>query len=146
MRNKKYRSWKIIMVLWVIAMACVVFLILFPTSSLERTIILVGSGLIVLVAIFLFPMYFEVQMDRIIVRQGVWSSNKSYESSGYKKRVFMFDDIKDIEVEGKKVLRIYLKDGNNVGISIMGCIRKNEIIGLIYEVRAQIKGYEQQYI
>ena len=134
------------MVLWVIAMACVVFLILFPTSSLERTIILVGSGLIVLVAIFLFPMYFEVQMDRIIVRQGVWSSNKSYESSGYKKRVFMFDDIKDIEVEGKKVLRIYLKDGNNVGISIMGYKRKNEIIGLIYEVRAQIKGYEQQYI
>ena len=146
MRNKKYRPWKNIMVLWVIAMACVVFLILFPTSSLERTIILVGSGLIVLVAIFLFPMYFEVQMDRIIVRQGVWSSNKSYESSGYKKRVFMFDDIKDIEVEGKKVLRIDLKDGNNVGISIMGCIRKNEIIGLIYEVRAQIKGYEQQYI
>ena len=72
MRNKKYRPWKNIMVLWVIAMACVVFLILFPTSSLERTIILVGSGLIVLVAIFLFPMYFEVQMDRIIVRQGVW--------------------------------------------------------------------------
>lgn len=146
MRNKKYRSWEIIIILWVIAIACVVCLILLPTSSLDRIIILVGIGFLVLVTIFLFPMYFEVQMDRIIVRQGVWSSNKSYESSGYKKRVFMFDDIKDIEVEGKKVLRIYLKDGNNVGISIMGCIRKNEIIGLIYEVRAQIKGYEQQYI
>lgn len=111
----------------------------------ERIFLIVAGTSLVVINIIISFLYFEIQSDRVVVRQGVFSRNRAYESN-FKKRVFIFDDIKDIEVEGKKVLRIYLKDGNNVGISIMGCIRKNEIIGLIYEVRAQIKGYEQQYI
>ena len=111
----------------------------------ERIFLIVAGTSLVVINIIISFLYFEIQSDRVVVRQGVFSRNRAYESN-FKKRVFMFDDIKDIEVEGKKVLRIYLKDGYDVGISIMGCIRKNEIIGLIYEVRAQIKGYEQQYI
>ena len=83
--------------------------------------------------------------DTIIVNQGVCSLNKAYESS-FKQRIFLFEDIKDITVEQKKIVWIKLKDGNTVSFTIISCFHRDEIIGLIYEVRAQIKGYEQQYI
>lgn len=144
MRNKKYRQWMSIIILSVFIIIAVVGTLLTQKKGERIFLIVAGTSLVVINIIISF-LYFEIQSDRVVVRQGVFSRNRAYESN-FKKRVFIFDDIKDIEVEGKKVLRIYLKDGNNVGISIMGCIRKNEIIGLIYEVRAQIKGYEQQYI
>ena len=144
MRNKKYRPWKNIVILTFFIILSFICLIL-ASERREKIFLIVDAELFSLIDLLLFFLYIEIQEDRVIVRQGVFSRNRAYESS-FKKRVFMFDDIKDIEVEGEKVLRIYLKDGYNVGISIMGCIRKNEIIGLIYEVRAQIKGYEQQYI
>ncbi len=144
MRNKKYRPWKNIVILTFFIILSFICLI-WASERWEKIFLIVDAVLFSIIDLLMFFLYIEIQEDRVIVRQGVFSRNRAYESS-FKKRVFMFDDIKDIEVEGKKVLRIYLKDGNNVGISIMGCIRKNEIIGLIYEVRAQIKGYEQQYI
>ena len=144
MRNKKYRQWMSIIILSVFIIIAVVGTLLTQKKGERIFLIVAGTSLVVINIIISF-LYFEIQSDRVVVRQGVFSRNRAYESN-FKKRVFMFDDIKDIEVEGKKVLRIYLKDGYDVGISIMGCIRKNEIIGLIYEVRAQIKGYEQQYI
>lgn len=144
MRNKKYRPWKNIVILTFFIILSFICLI-WASERWEKIFLIVDAVLFSIIDLLMFFLYIEIQEDRVIVRQGVFSRNRAYESS-FKKRVFMFDDIKDIEVEGEKVLRIYLKDGNNVGISIMGCIRKNEIIGLIYEVRAQIKGYEQQYI
>ncbi len=144
MRNKKYRPWKNIVILTFFIILSFICLI-WASERWEKIFLIVDAVLFSIIDLLMFFLYIEIQEDRVIVRQGVFSRNRAYESS-FKKRVFMFDDIKDIEVEGEKVLRIYLKDGYNVGISIMGCIRKNEIIGLIYEVRAQIKGYEQQYI
>ena len=106
---------------------------------------IVGSIVIVSVLILCLTRYFEIQEDRIIVNQGVCSLNKAYESS-FKQRIFLFEDIKDITVEQKKIVWIKLKDGNTVSFTIISCFHRDEIIGLIYEVRAQIKGYEQQYI
>ena len=107
--------------------------------------LIVCASLLIPVIIILSFLYFEVQADRIIVRQGVACLNKAYESS-LKKRVFLAEEISDIYVEGKKIVWIKLEDGNFLSFSLDGCFRKNEIIGLIYEFRAQIKGYEQQYV
>ena len=144
MRNKKYRLWKLLLLLAGITLVCLLSgLLLF--DGFEKIFALSGSGICFLVLILYTTLYFEVQADRIIVRQGVFSRNKAYESS-FRKRVFMFEDINDITVEGKKIVWVKLKDGNSVSFDINGCFCKNKIIGLIYEVRAQIKGYEQQYV
>ena len=144
MRNKKYRCWKLILILTVVAISGFIA-IPFLKERIEKILLLVCDLVLIVVAIILFPLYLEVQSDRIITTLGVFSTVKKLESS-FKKRVFMFDDISDICVEGRKILRIYFKDGNQVGISIDGSFRKREIISLVYEARAKIKGYEQQYV
>ena len=143
MRNKKYRLWKTMTIIIVIMVFVTASYVL--TSELWEKIFIIGFDTILIISVLLMlSIFLEVESDRIVVR-GVASINKAYDST-FRKQIFMFDDIKDIEVEGHKILRIYLKNGYNVGISLTGYFRKNEIIGLIYEVRAQIKGYEQQYI
>jgi len=144
LRNKKYRQWKLIIMMGAFALLASVSII-FASEKWEHVFLISCTSVFILVDILLFPLYFTVQSDSIIVMQGVFSRNRAYESS-FKKRVFIFEEIEDITVEGKMLVWIKLKDGNSITFSIQGCFRKNEIIGLIYEARAQIKGYEQQYI
>ncbi len=147
MRNKKYRPWKTVMIILACILVMLITLVLAIIKQDKVVVIfsIVGSIVIVSVLILCLTRYFEIQEDRIIVNQGVCSLNKAYESS-FKQRIFLFEDIKDITVEQKKIVWIKLKDGNTVSFTIISCFHRDEIIGLIYEVRAQIKGYEQQYI
>ena len=145
MRNKKYRPWKLTVILCAIVIGFALEVLLLPLETWERILLIACLTITVIISIPCSLLYIEVQSDRIVTRLGVGSLNKAYQSS-FKKRVFMFDDMIDICVEGRKILRICLKDGSNVGISIDGFFKKNEIIGLIYEVRAQIKGYKQNYV
>ncbi len=143
MRNKKYRSWKgILIVIGLGIIEIVLGIILF--SGFKRICCIIFGSITISSAILFFIQYFEIQNDRIIVR-GANSLVKNYDSS-FRKFVFMFDEIKDICVEQRKIVWITLKDDTSISIPIQGRLRRNEIIGLIYEVRAQIKGYEQQNI
>ena len=108
MRNKKYRPWKNIVILTFFIILSFICLI-WASERWEKIFLIVDAVLFSIIDLLMFFLYIEIQEDRVIVRQGVFSRNRAYESS-FKKRVFMFDDIKDIEVEGEKVLRIYLKD------------------------------------
>jgi len=146
-RNKKYRPWKTVMIILACILVMLITLVLAIIKQDKVVVIfsIVGSIVIVSVLILCLTRYFEIQEDRIIVNQGVCSLNKAYESS-FKQRIFLFEDIKDITVEQKKIVWIELKDGNTISFTIISCFHRDEIIGLIYEVRAQIKGYEQQYI
>ena len=128
-------------------MAILAFVVFFFVAhEMWEKVLLIASGIVlIIIGIIIFPLYLEVQSDRIVTRLGVFSQNKAYESS-FKKRIFMFDELLDIYVENRKILRLQLQDGTFVSVSLGGFFNKNEIIGLVYEVRAQIKGYEQNKI
>lgn len=141
MRNKKYRSWGLVLVL--LAFSIFFFLLLFLATTREDKILLTvcGSG-IFLVMLLILPLYVEIKDDRIVASCGIGSPNKKYRSS-FKKRVFMLDDMSDISVEGGKLIWIHFKDGNSVSIPLVGILQKTKLTGLVYEVRAQVKGYKQ---
>lgn len=140
MRNKKYRLWKAVILLIIIAIAELVIPIFLTETWKKIIFIVIGTLLIAFVPIVILQ-FFQVKSDRIIAR-GTNSLNKAYNRS-IKKCVFMLDTLTDIYVEADKIIWLCLKDGTNVSISLGGFFKKREIVGLIYEVRAQIKGYTQ---
>ncbi len=83
---------------------------------------------------------------RIQIVLSQFLNNFNIQHTQYPKYREESDFILDICVEQRKIVWITLKDDTSISIPIQGRFRRNEIIGLIYEVRAQIKGYEQQYI
>lgn len=143
MRNKKYRIWKVFLICIVLAICT--FLISFLIGERwVKIILIVCSAVLMFCAPIGVIQYIEIQSDRIITR-GSNSLNKAYNRS-FTKCVFMFNDILDISVAAEKAIWIQLKDGSNVTVALGGFFKKKEITALIYEVRAQIKGYEQQYV
>lgn len=126
-------------------MAIVAFITsLLPFVKWGKIVIIALGAILIMLIPTILPQFLEIQTDRIIAR-GTNSLNKAYNRS-FKKCVFIFEDINDVYVEANKIFWICLKNGDNVSIPLNGHINKKEIIGLIYEVRAQLKDYEQQYV
>ena len=132
------------MILCLLAFSVFSLVASFLVSTLEEKILLIvcGSGVAVGILV-LFPLYLEVQDDRIVTRLGVTSLNKKYRGS-FKKHVFLFDDLRDLYMEeDKKTVHLTFKGGESATFSIAAFVKKEEIIELLYEARAQIRWFDQ---
>ncbi len=129
MKNKNYRQSILLIFLYLLSASSLVIAMFLPLSS-EKIFLIVGSIIIAIFAVIINTFYFSIKERSIIVRQGVFSTNKKYRSN-FKKRVFSFEEIATIKVDcnnqNYKII-MNLVDGNVVGFSFMGCLKKKEII------------------
>ncbi len=106
-------------------------------QKVERIFCLISGILVFCAWLIVAPFYFEIKENKIVVFQGIMSSNKELRSS-YKRKEYLFEEMNDIYVNNKEHIFIRLKDGNVIRFSIMGCLRKNEILDVIQKIRAKI--------
>ncbi len=99
---------------------------------------LIVGPIAIVIATLIAPMYFEVQEDRIVVFQAVFSTSRMYRSS-FKKRIFMFDEITDIYLyENNTEIVICFNDGNRVWFAVERLFIKKQIEELINGIKNQI--------
>ena len=145
MRNKKYRPYK----LWLILIG--VLLIAFPVAifmdegRLRITMILCLAILVVFTPLC-FTYKFEIKNDRVLIRHALSSFNKQYRSS-FKTRTIFINEMRtiyidDISINKFKVndirVRIVLTNGTEISFPISGYFNHREIRALIADVQKQI--------
>ena len=126
MRNRKYRAWGLISFLYGFGIVAILLGIL-VFNGFGQVFMLIVGPIAIVIATLIAPMYFEVQEDRIVVFQAVFSTSRMYRSS-FKKRIFMFDEITDI----------YFNDGNRVWFAVERLFIKKQIEELINGIKNQI--------
>lgn len=136
MKNKKYRPFK----LWIILIAAVLLGIIATVAfnGWLKILVLVCTSALFLVLILCLTYWFEVKEDRIIIRHGISSYDKQYRSN-FKTRTILFENIAciDLRNSGRDVV-IGLKDGKAILFTISGYSHRNEIVKLVYEIKKQI--------
>lgn len=124
---KKYRPFK----LWIILLSIIVVGALlggFLMDGWKRVLILVCTSIMFIVFILCATYYIQFQTDRLVIRHGLSSFNKSYRSN-IKTRYILFSDIKNILInESSKYVIINLKDENNIMLSLKGYFKIDQIV------------------
>lgn len=141
MRNKKYRTWGLALILLAIALLAFVSSLLVESSA-EKILSIVCGAVILLGVLLMLPLYVEIKDDRIVTRFGVTSLHKEYKGS-FKKHVFLFDDLRDLYIEDNKTVHLVFKGGESATFSISAFINKKQIIDVLYEARTQIRWFDQ---
>ena len=124
---KKYRPIK----LWVILLMLIIFgflLGVFLMEGWKKILMLVCTSIIFLMFVLSITYYIQFQNDKIVIRHGLSSFNKSYRSN-FKTRYILLRDINSISVNyPNKYVIINLKDGNNIMLSVNGYVKTSIII------------------
>ena len=124
---KRYRPIK----LWIILLILIAFGVLiggFLMDGWKRILMLVCTSIIFIVFILCTTYYIQFQTDRLVIRHGLSSSNKSYRSN-MKTRYILFNDIKNLSINhSSKYVIINLKDGNNIMFSFNGYFNADQIV------------------
>lgn len=87
MRNRKYRAWGLISFLYGFGIVAIVLGIL-VFNGFGQVFMLIVGPIAIVISTLIAPMYFEVQEDKIVVFQAVFSTSKMYRSS-FKKRFYV---------------------------------------------------------
>ena len=124
---KKYRPIK----LWIILLILITVGILFGGFLMDgwkRVLMLVCTVIMFIVFILCTTYYVQFQTDRLVIRHGLSSFNRSYRSN-IKTRYILFSDIKNLSInQASKYVVINLKDGNNIMFSFNGYFKVNQIV------------------
>lgn len=135
---KKYRPIK----LWIILLFLISFGVLFGVFLMDgwkRVLMLIYTGIMFIVFILCTTYYVQFQADRIIIRHGLSSFNKSYRSS-MKTRHILFNNIKSILINhSNKYVIISLKDGNNILFSFTGYFKIEQIVSEFRKIDYELK-------
>ena len=137
MRNRKYRAWGLISFLYGFGIVAILLGIL-VFNGFGQVFMLIVGPIAIVIATLIAPMYFELQEDRIVVFQAVFSTSRMHRSS-FKKRIFMFDEITDIYLyENNTEIVICFNDGNRVWFAVERLFIKKQIEELINGIKNQI--------
>ena len=124
---KKYRPIK----LWIILLILITVGILFGGFLMDgwkRVLMLICTVIMFIVFLLCTTYYIQFQTDRLVIRHGLSSFNRSYRSS-IKTRYILFSNIKNLLINhSSKYVVINLKDGNNIMVSFNGYFKVNQIV------------------
>ena len=139
---KKYRPIK----LWLILLLVTVFggiLGGFLMDGWKQVLMLICTGVIFAAFILSTTYYVQFQKDRIVIRHGLSSFNKSYRSN-FKTRHILFSDIIDLSINySSKYVIISLKDGNNIMFNFNGYSGANQIIDELKNVKNELSRHNR---
>ncbi len=109
----------------------------------KRVLMLICAGIIFAAFVLSTTYYVQFQNDRIVIRHGLSSFNKSYRSN-FKTRHILFSDIIDLSINysGKYVI-ISLKDGNDILFSFSGYSESNQIIDELKNVKNELNRHNR---
>ena len=124
---KKYRPIKLLLILLAIIVVGALFGVLW-IDGWKRIVILICTFIITLTFLLCTTYFIQFQNDKVIIRHGLSSFNKSYRSN-FKTRCFLICDIADISINySNSYVIISLKDGNNILLSLGGYFNASKII------------------
>ena len=105
----------------------------------KRILMLVCTGIMFIVFISCTTYYIQFQTDKIVIKHGLSSFNKSYRSN-MKTRYILFSNIKNLSINhsGKYVV-INLKDGNNIMFYFNGYFAVDQIASEFRKIEYEIK-------
>ncbi len=134
---KKYRPIK----LWIILLVLIVFGVLFGGFLMDgwkRVLMLVCTGIMFIVFVLCTTYYIQFQSDRIVIRHGLSSFNKSYRSN-MKTRYILFSHINNLTINhSSKYVIINLKDGNNIMLSFKGYLKVDQIVNEFSKINNEL--------
>ena len=124
---KKYRPVKLCIILLILIIVGILFGG-FLMEGWKQVLMLICTSIMFLVFILSTTYYIQFQKDRIVIRHGLSSFNKSYRSS-LKTRHILFSDISNLSINySNKYVIINLKDGNNIMLSFNGYLKTDQLI------------------
>ena len=134
---KKYRPIKLLLIL----LALIAFGVLFGAFLMDgwKKVVMLICTLVILFAFVLCATYFiQFQDDKIIIRHGLSSFNKSY-SSNFKTRRILICDIDDLLINSStQSIIIRLKNGANILLNVNGYFNASEIINEFARIKKQL--------
>lgn len=124
---KKYRPTKLLLILLAVITLGILFGVLL-VDDWKRIVIHICTFVMIFAFILCTTYFIQFQNDKVIIRHGLSSFNKSYRSN-FKTRCFLICDIADISINySSSYVIIRLKDGNNILLSLGGYFNASEII------------------
>ena len=135
---KKYRPTKLYMILLAL-IAVGILSSAFLLEGWSRVAVLVCTGIMVISFILVMTYYVQFQADRIVIRHGLSSSNKTY-SSNFKTVYILHSDINSLSINHLNTYVIIgLKNGNSIMFSFGGYLKKNQIINEFEKINNELK-------
>lgn len=124
---KKYHPNKLLLILFILITIGALFGVLL-VDGWKRIVILICTFVMIFAFVLCTTYFIQFQNDKVIIRHGLSSFNKSYRSN-FKTRCFLICDIADISINySSSYVIIELKDGNNILLSLGGYFNASEII------------------
>ena len=134
---KKYRPIKLWFILLMLISGGISFGI-FLMDGWKQILMLICTSTMFITFLLTTTYYIEFQNDKIVIKHGLSSFNRTYRSN-LKTRYILFSDINDLSINySNKHVIISLKNGNNILFSLNGYFKPFEIADKFKDIKNKL--------